>query len=250
MAQEPLQATMSHFILTLYAHLPLQVLRSYRTSGTAQGHWMLVVIGHISIMGFESAEAKHTGTYGLDASGMRKNDKIWFNNPSSTVDGNIYDALVMWVNIKEWQANKDITVELHTLGGKNVEVNLGRYLTKDALNVWQKVSIPMTHFGNTGSFNIDRLRLWPSGNIGLWLDDIYFSMGAVIGIPVCDPDVYGEEFGKKTITADEISPSVKAEGTTTSITATYTDFVPNVKAKENKPNIKAFSAAKCFLRRE
>lgn len=196
--------------------------------------------------GTESTTAAHTGTNGLDASGMTRNDKIWFNDPSSTVDGNLYDALVMWVNVREWQANKDVTVELHTLAGANVSVNLSRYLTTDATNFWQKVSIPLTHFGNTGSFNIDRLRLWPTGNIGLWLDDIYFSMGAIVGIPVCDPVIESDEFGTMAISAVEIKPSMQAkeQDNVPDASITFVDTKPNFQAKEVeiKPNIKSIKA--------
>jgi len=177
--------------------------------------------------GTESSESMHTGTNGLDATGMSKNDKIWFTNPEGTVNANLYDTLVMWVNVKEWQANKDMTVELHTRAGRNLEVDLSRYLTTDYVNNWQKVIIPLTHFRNSGSFYVDRLRLWSSGNIGFWLDDIYFSMGAVVSVAVCEPEWEGEEFGVKRVEADALVPSGQADvGPVPSGKAT-TDPVPS-----------------------
>jgi len=170
--------------------------------------------------GFESSASKHTGTNGLDATGMTSTDIITFKSYGGAVDANFYDALVMWVNVKEWQAGKDIVVELHNREyGNNLYVDLSRYLTTDYIDNWQKVSIPLTHFGNTGPFKVDRLRLLSEGSMGMWLDDIYFSMGAMIGIPVCDPEMDADVFGSKTVTATTLTPSGK----------TLTDPVPSGK---------------------
>ena len=187
--------------------------------------------------GVESSAAKHTGTNGLDATGMRKTDKIFFTDPDGTVNANIYDTLVMWVNVKEWQSTKDVTVELHKQGGANVSVNLSRYLTTDYLDQWQKVVIPLTHFGNSGSFQVDKLRLWSNGNIGFYLDDIYFSMGAVVGVEVCYPEVTGDEFGKKTTRAETLVPSGKASSGLVPSGQASADLVPSGKGTEEmKPS--------------
>lgn len=182
--------------------------------------------------GTETTESKHTGTNGLDATGMSKTDKIWFTS-TSTVNANLYDTLVMWVNVKEWQSNKDVVVELRTRAGRNLQVNLSRYLTTDYINNWQKVVIPLTHFANSGEFLVDVLRLEPSGNIGIWLDDIYFSMGPVVSVAVCEPDVDAEEFGVKRVEADTFVPSGQADSGPVPSGRASKDYVPSGQASKD-----------------
>ena len=165
--------------------------------------------------GSETTEAMHAGTYGLDATGMSKNDVIYFS-AGQWVDISYFDMLVFWVNIREWQANKDLEISFHEhSGGTWRTVNLGSYTNVFNVNeIWRKIYIPLDDFSITSSM-VDILRFTSTGNIGVWLDDIAFSMGNIIGIPICEPDMYGDEWGQLSMKGHELKPSLKAKVDTT-----------------------------------
>jgi len=161
--------------------------------------------------GTETAGSMHTGTNGLDATNMSKNDKIYFNAAGWT-DISSYDMLTFWINIREWQSNKDIKISLHSHGRGNWHtVNLSDYTDcYGGYETWRKVFIQLNDFNITSSI-VNRLRLTSTGNIGMWLDDIEFSMGTVVGVSICEPNMYGSEWGRLDRSGKEIRPSMKAE---------------------------------------
>ena len=160
--------------------------------------------------GSETTEAMHDGTYGLDATSMSNGDIIYFYAPDS-YNVSSYDFLSFWINIREWQSNKDMEVSLREYGGSWASVNLHNYTNLyDAHEQWRKVHIPLDDF-NISSHMIDALRFTSGGKLGIWLDDIEVSMGAIVAIPICEPDFYGYEVGKLDRVGEEIKPTMRAK---------------------------------------
>ena len=170
--------------------------------------------------GIETAGSKHSGTNGLDATGLHQGNKIRFNKDWSMLDISDYDLLVMWVNVRSISSGADMQVYLKYMFQQGDTLNLSDYININSLNVWQKVVIPLEDF-NISSFLIpgdttfvDRVTLEPTGDIGIYLDDVVFSLGTVStvysAVPVCRPETVSYEVGKKALSAKEIRPSIKS----------------------------------------
>lgn len=161
--------------------------------------------------GTETAGSMYAGTNGLDATNMSKNDKIYFN-AGGWIDISYFDMLVFWINIREFQTGKDVEIAFQEHTGSNWKtVNLSSYTNVSNVNeTWRKIYIPLADFGIESNM-VRTLRLTSTGNIGVWLDDIAFSMGALVGIPVCEPEMFGNELGQLTMTGHELKPSMKAK---------------------------------------
>lgn len=160
--------------------------------------------------GVETEGSKRSGTNGLDAVGFGKNDDIWFSAPGvASVEKDNYDFLVIWANIRSWEAGKDISVNLFSKTGPSDSVNLSNYINQEITNTWQKVQIPLTRF-DTGDY-LNKLRLRANGNISLWLDDIRFTMGDLIAVPICEPDPSAEQVGEKELRGKESKPAPRTK---------------------------------------
>ena len=170
--------------------------------------------------GFESEDAKYSGTNGLDATGLHKGNKVKFNKSWSVIDISDYDLLVMWINIRGVSSGADIEVYLHNvIFSQGDKLNLSNYIDINDTNTWQKVSIPLEDFNiNTylipgDAAFVNRLTLAPTGDIGIYLDDIVFAMGVITtvytAVPVCRPEVLSDEIGEKSVHAREIKPSMR-----------------------------------------
>jgi hypothetical protein len=159
--------------------------------------------------GTETTASKHAGTNGLDMTGMTKSDITYFT-ASSNLDVSDYDMLTFWINIRDIQSNKNIQVSLYEAGGDWHSLYLSNYINLyDNHEVWRKVYIPLSDFGISSNI-INELRFVPTGNIDIWLDDIHVSMGTIISVAVCEPSMYGTEWGKLDRTGKEIKPTMRA----------------------------------------
>jgi len=168
-----------------------------------------------SAFGVETEQARHSGTYGLDAIGMSNNTSILFLAPGvSNILLDDYDFLRLWVNVRDWVSGINMTVQFKTVGSSNSDiVNLNSYLDTGILDVWQKALIPVTDFGfNTGGIYLNKLILKSKGNISIWLDDIALTMGTreQIAISICAPDIHAHEFGVKGTTTKEVKPAMRS----------------------------------------
>jgi len=160
--------------------------------------------------GTETPESKYSGTNGLDATGLKKNNKITFDTPGGTiVDISPYDMLALYVNVREWTSNTDMEVELKGVVSEKGTVNLSKYVNFSTPQQWQKVYIPLADFGLASPY-ATRIRFTATGNMGLWMDDLEFNMGALVYTPICEPDMTANEVGTKATYAKEVTPSMKA----------------------------------------
>lgn len=134
--------------------------------------------------GTESAVAKYSGTYGLDATSFTKDLKIYFEDvaPNHIIYQN---TLSMYLNIKEWQSNKDIRIYFN-MGG---QVDLSDYLKTYNINVWQNILIPLEDFNISLPVNLKKLTFESKGAMGLYLDNINLVIGYEIveRVPVNKP---------------------------------------------------------------
>jgi len=160
--------------------------------------------------GTETEAAKYSGTNGLDATGLKKNNKISFNTPGGIiVDISPYDLLALYINVREWTSGTDVEVELKGVVSEVGTVNLSKYVNFSTPQEWQKVYIPLADFGLASPY-ATRLRFTPTSNMGLWMDDIEFNMGALVYTPICEPGMTAHEVGTKATYAKEVKPSMKA----------------------------------------
>jgi hypothetical protein len=164
--------------------------------------------------GVETEAAKHSGTYGLDATGMKNNDKINFTAPGvSNIPLGDYDFLRVWVNIQE--LSDEIDIEFKTVGSKTgTTLNFINYVDTNKIGVWQKAMVPLDDFNfpDSGETYLNKLILTATENSGIWLDDISLTIGTVERdvIPICAPEMYGTETQeRKRMRAREMKPSIK-----------------------------------------
>jgi len=184
--------------------------------------------------GVESAIADAgTGTNGLDATGLKKNDKIWFSYQQGD-DISEYDILIAWVNMQSWTSGDEMGIRFHSLGsppGWSDTISLGDYIDMSMLNVWQRALIPLDRFDLVNYDRVDVLEFQSDGNMGVYLDDISLNIG--VPIPIGPYDMTGDEFGERDLSAIPIGPAVKPDEFpgTPSKKVTGIDLRPSMKGK-------------------
>lgn len=173
--------------------------------------------------GDEHGKAKYQGSNGLvvntieDLNSSVASNKELFFSSGYFVDLTKYDFLSLWVNIQLWEKQKEVWVKIYnTTGGNSREISLGTYLRLDILKTWQRVRIPLSFFGHTkdteeadSSISINKIRFKFSDAIELWIDNITFSTGTLLTIPICNPGPETHEIGKKAMqVTTEILPNL------------------------------------------
>lgn len=165
--------------------------------------------------GIETTASKHTGSNGLDATGIKKNDSIVFSAPGlDNIDIINYDFLIIWMNIRSWEQAKYLTLQLHAVGSKNSNtVVINKYIDMTMINLWQKVVIPIDNiFQDTDQIYVNKITLTFDSGINMWIDDISISIGTIEieTIPICAPDINSEyvDYGN-TMSAIELIPNMK-----------------------------------------
>jgi len=149
------------------------------------------------------------------------------------VDLTKYDFLSLWVSIRKWKKLKEVWVKIfNTTGGSSRELLLGTYLRLDVLKTWQRVRIPLSFFGHNkdtdevdSSISINKIRFKFHPQIEVWIDEVKFSTGTLLTIPVCNPEPMTHEIGKKAMQVSEeimpiIKPTVFSDKPTMSVSST------------------------------
>lgn len=144
-------------------------------------------LGH----GTESAEARYSGSNGLDATSFTSSKKIYFQDIN---DNNVddYNTLRMYINLREWPENANALVYFE----EGNSVNLSEYLKTYNLDRWQEVVIALDDFGLTAPINLNKLTIESRSSIGLYLDDVEFVVGVQITthIPIDAPSMSAENY--------------------------------------------------------
>jgi len=178
--------------------------------------------------GEEHKDAKYQGSNGLWVNTVEEveendpkyvgNSKELFFSSGYFVDLTKYDFLSLWVSIRKWKKLKEVWVKIfNTTGGSSRELSLGSYLRLDVLKTWQRVRIPLSFFGHNkdtdevdSSISINKIRFKFHPQIEVWIDNISFSTGTLLTIPVCNPEPETHEIGKKAMqVSEEIMPIIK-----------------------------------------
>lgn len=164
-----------------------------------------VHIGH----GVESPVAVYRGTNGMLVNGSVAGDEIIFHRYGySELDINNYDFLSFWINIKEWETQRDMTVRLSstldTQVNSGIALDLSNYVMLETLNEWQRVMIPLERFRIAADdsqvgwpTHVNILEFYIEGVINFWMDDIALVMGELITVPVCTPDMETTQVGSR-----------------------------------------------------
>jgi hypothetical protein len=162
--------------------------------------------------GTESSEAMRSGTNGLDATGLKNNNKINFRAPGpSSVRMSDYDFLRFWINVREWN---NMSVQFKAIAGPNSDLlDLSEYIDSEKIDYWQRIRIPLDDFNfSQEAVYLKELIFKSIGKNGIWLDDIELVMGVAdtVAIPVCSPEMTADHIGNKNQTGREVKPSMKA----------------------------------------
>ena len=161
--------------------------------------------------GVETEVSRYRGTNGLDVVYSKTEDEILFTR-SIDSDINDYDFLSFWINIRKWNTKKDIYIKLfssnYTYGQK---IGLSSYVSTSNIKTWTRVMIPISRFNLKAQFAelgwptlINSLIFQLKGDIDFWLDNVALSMGSLITVPVCPPDMEAADIGDLTMTAQDI----------------------------------------------
>jgi hypothetical protein len=165
--------------------------------------------------GTETAASKHTGTNGLDATGLSKNNKVRFRATGDvSVYARDYDFLRFWINLKSWPSGGNkLKVRFKTTTGSNSDfLYVDSYLSNTDTGSWQKVMIPITDFfTDPAARKLKELEFRANSNIGFWLDDVDLSMGTYERdvIAVCAPTMTSNYSETKTMKVTDIRPNMK-----------------------------------------
>ena len=137
---------------------------------------------------------------------------------------------MMWVNIQSWEEGKSITVDFQEFNNSwGTSISLNSYIDVTSTNTWQRALIPLADF-DISSYTYKRLRLTPTGDIGIYLDDVAFAVGANIyyAVPIGEYGMYADEFGATHILS---VPTPDAD---------IDDLKPSMRAGEKKPGMRAY----------
>ena len=157
-------------------------------------------------LGVETTASYHTGTNGLSVVGAKNNDEIYFyRKDQNDLDINNYDFLSFWINIKDWNPNKDIYITLYSTNYEGgTSVNISKYMRTDIFDIWTRVVIPLREFQLIPSSTLpgwptmaNRLKFTMNGHMSFWLDQVLITMGALISVPITAPNIGSKDVGNR-----------------------------------------------------
>lgn len=130
-----------------------------------------------SATGSETAGSMHHGTNGWDTgSAAKDSNTLWTNSVDIDVSG--YDQLSFWMQPKAFPGGSRLDIRWQTVGGsdRGLLLDVANYVTNYDLDVWQKVTIPMSDF-SIGANNVGRLKLVYAKIAGqqFWFDEFAFT---------------------------------------------------------------------------
>ena len=127
--------------------------------------------------GTESAAAMHSGTNGLDSGSTSQGNNTQFDNGVDLDVAGTYDTLEFWMQPKAYPAGSELQLLWKTSGGttKGNVLNVSDYVTNFDLDVWQKVTVPISDFALPQ--DVARLQFKYANKSGqqFYLDDIQFN---------------------------------------------------------------------------
>ncbi len=171
--------------------------------------------------GIENSDAMHTGTNGLDLTGLIDGGAFQFEsyeNEWMDVEVTSYDYLVFWAYVNSWEQDKHLQANLERVGVySGTLLNIDDYINLTVIKQWQKIYIPLDDFEiplAAGQLKyVNKLNFWSRGSIDLYIDDMLFVMGQAVTefVAVCNPSVVSQRIGIKALDGKEVGPSMKVE---------------------------------------
>jgi len=136
----------------------------------------------------ESTDAAHSGTNGLDTGERTNGDATTFVTGTAFDIQAAYDSISLWINPQ--RKDSGTTVRLRWFnGGTNVGtlVILDNYVPNWDLDVWQKITVPLSDFALPGSQLVDQLQIQYQSNgpkyERFYVDDIEINPAGAGGGP-------------------------------------------------------------------
>ena len=124
--------------------------------------------------GSSSSSASHSGTNGWDTGATSDGDGTTWNNGSMIDVSGSYSELSFWIQPKAFPSGS--RPRIVWLDGSNVQVGnslrIDDYGTNMDLDVWQKITIPISDFGLTGNVQKLRMRYLNTDGQQYYIDDI------------------------------------------------------------------------------
>jgi hypothetical protein len=131
--------------------------------------------------GSESAGSMHSGTNGWDTGVTSGNNVTKFDGGADQDIVGTYDTLSFWMQPKAYPAGANLKIRWKTNGGGNAggaELDVSNYVTDFDIDVYQKVTIPITDFGLTGDADKIQFKFASQGGQHFWFDDIELNTSA------------------------------------------------------------------------
>jgi hypothetical protein len=131
--------------------------------------------------GVETSGSAYTGSNGLDSGVVLKNDVSRFDGGADQDIAGSYSTLTFWMMPKAYPAGSKLRVRWATAAGGSHgnRLDVENYTSNMDLDVWQKVTIPISDFGLTTAvdkinfrygikdgqhFYFDDIKLWQTGS--------------------------------------------------------------------------------------
>ena len=124
-------------------------------------------------IGSETTPSAHAGTNGLDTGVTANTDSIVFDSGSMQDIDALVDSVEFWVQLKALVGGGDVRAcfvdDTDTLVGVTQKVS--DYLSNLDLNVWQKVTIPVSDFALDGDAQKVVLKFVGTSGLHIWIDE-------------------------------------------------------------------------------
>lgn len=137
----------------------------------------------LSGQGVASVSAAKSGTVGLDTGITSKNDLTVFDNGTNISIGSSYSALSFWMMPKAYPNRSDLRAYWKNSQGAVVglSVKVENYTSNMDLNVWHKVTIPISDFNLNENVCQFVFRYEKKSGQHFYFDDIVLSMTGNLG---------------------------------------------------------------------
>lgn len=134
-----------------------------------------------SFQGSETAGSMHSGTNGWDTGATTVGQLTKFDGGADQDIAGTYDELSFWMQPKVFDTGSKLLCRWKTNGGGNgggAELDVSDYVTNFDLDVYQKVTIPISDFGLTADVDKLQFKFGAKGGQHFWFDDIELNTSA------------------------------------------------------------------------
>jgi hypothetical protein len=151
-------------------------------------------------VGLEDVSAAYEGNTGLLINNVSDSSSVLLHSTDYVeVNINNYNFLSFWLNIRNWEIGKDITLSLYsTINKSSTYLSLSTYVDFYKLQQWQRILIPLERLNVRQSVElegsptyINEIEFVLQSGIDFWLDNVALVVGDIsfegVLIPVMSP---------------------------------------------------------------